>query len=641
MLAIACAMLLVGRGEMGFSSGPLVGASQLAAESKGWRLKEVVRIWIEEPCEVTSLHAAFAGSPGTAELHVWKDIDHEWPFYRFEQGMVKPVRVTCKRSDLLKWQRIKVGARPIVIENPGYLFVGLVVRERSPRLAVDAKLDHPANSRYEAYDLKTPRPKKAYWLRPSGDYAVRIQTKELPQGDKLFQDVTTQVGLGKARGKAIAWGDVDGDGWEDLLLSGTHLFRNVQGKRFEDVTSRADLGQNGFGIFADVDNDGDLDLFLAADGTVGYDRVMLNDGKGRFTESPSQIGDGWPSKSATWLDYDLDGRVDLFVANGADGLPTRNRLWRNIGKGRFVLAPVKAINGSNAPVAFNRSGVAADLDLDGRAEIAVGTLRLQPDQLWWFTNSGAADRAKNYRFDVARSPAGKITGGQGAGVAIGDLDGDARPDIWVANLMHPDWRGYEGSVLSAFFMSRGRQGFTRRAADAVGLDFDESPAAPTLADFDNDGDLDAFVGSSYHHGDFYENVGGRFRNRTHRSGIQSRRGEASAACDFDRDGRVDIAVETEGRIRLYRNVVPALNWLRVQMPAHGRSIGASVLLKHDGRWQLRQVIAGRGLGSQDTSILHFGLGKAQATEAMRVIWPGGRKAGLQAPGTNRQILINR
>jgi hypothetical protein len=641
MLALVVSAALAAPTGLSYASGPLVGSTDLgSAISSRYHVKEVVRFWLDRPCEVIELKAAFAGASGIADVHIWGDIDHQWPFYRFERDLVKPIRVTVDKKSLNQWRQLPVGKNPLIVANPGFLYVGLVYRKSRPRLAVDSKLDSPSNSRYEVYDLQTPRPAKAYWLRPSGDYAVSLRTRPLPEPKRLFQDVTTTMGLGNVQGGSIAWADVDGDGWEDLLVGGKRLFRNVQGKRFEEISSSAKLGQSAsFGVFADVDNDGDLDVFLGSGTPDRADRMMLNDGRGRFSLSTSDLNDGWPSKSATWLDYDLDGRVDLFVANGADGIPTRNRLWRNLGKGRFAPAPLKTIN--EAAPAFNRSAVAADLDLDGRSEVAVSTLRLQPDQLWWISKSSALDRARRYKFDLYRSPSGKTTGGQGAGVAVGDLDNDAKPDLWVTNLMHPDWRGHEASVLSAIFLSGGGKGFTKRDSETLGITYDESPADPTLGDFDNDGDLDVFVGSSYHRGDYYENIGGRFKNATYKSGLVTDRGESSAACDFDHDGRLDLIVCSKGKIRVYRNISPTQNWLEAKLSATGNWVGASVLLKSQSHWQLRQCISGKGLGSQDGPIVHFGLGKATRIEAIRVVWPGGRSLDIRNIDINQLIRISK
>jgi len=626
--------------QLSYASGPLVGAADLSAVSdKRFHVKEVARFWIDRPCEITGIEAAFAGNEGNTEFHVWRDIDHEWPFYRFERDLVKPFREAVSTNDLLKWRVIALGSRKLRIDNPGYVYVGVVVKPHSPTLAIDGVLDHPKFCRYEVFDTKTPRAAKAYWIRPGGDYAIKLTTETLPVEPKLFKDVTSTIGLRSARGSSVAWADIDGDGWEDLVLSGeqTQVFKNVEGKSFRDISSQCGLPPTSISIFADIDGDGDQDVFLGAENVDGADQIFVNDGKGHFKFSQS-LKDGWPTKSATWLDYDLDGKVDLFVANGADGIKTHNCLWHNEGHGKFKLSPIKQIG--NAPVSFSRSAVAADLDGDGRSEVAVGTLRLQPDQLWWIGRSSARDRAKAIHFDVARSRSGKLTGGQGAGVAIADLDGDARPDIWVANLVHPDWRGYEASVLSAFFMSHGSKLFKRKDADQMGLDFDESPADPTLADFDNDGDVDAYVGSTYHHGDYYENIGGRFRNTTYRSGIQVLRGESSAACDFDHDGRMDIvAVLDRGkRIKLYRNIASKRSWLEILLTGK-QIVGASVYVRANGKRQLRQVICGKGLGSEDSRVLHFGLQHARAVDAIEIRWPGGRYLRLGRQAINQRLAI--
>jgi hypothetical protein len=218
-------------------------------------------------------------------------------------------------------------------------------------------------------------------------------------GDGTFTNVTKRAIMYQPGGKNLAVGasDYDNDGWPDLFVANdgleAYLYRNQRNGTFSDVavTSGMALGSNGEAMagmcisFGDYDNDGQLDLFIS-DFQAAPNRVFRNDGKGLFEEVSDLVGIAEPTRQVLsfgggFLDYDNDGWLDLFIANGhvypevdhsLPGITYKqiNSLFRNSGGGRFV--EVTKVSGSGFAVPHAARGAAfADFDNDGDVDIVV------------------------------------------------------------------------------------------------------------------------------------------------------------------------------------------------------------------------------------------------------------------------------
>ena len=214
-----------------------------------------------------------------------------------------------------------------------------------------------------------------------------------------FRDVAEVLGVAKRdRGRGNAWGDFDGDGDLDLFSIGIQvphsLYRNESGAQFTDVTAAAGLGdpRGGWSATAvDYDNVGDLDLYATRDAWEGKapNSLYRNLGGLRFGEVGGEAGVGDPDDSftAAWGDVDNDGRVDLYVAEGITGGGTRNKLFVNLG-GRFENRRDRlgvAHPGKSLGVAF------ADYDGDGDLDLYAAIGGHYPGDLWpnsLYRNSG-------------------------------------------------------------------------------------------------------------------------------------------------------------------------------------------------------------------------------------------------------------
>ncbi len=426
--------------------------------------------------------------------------------------------------------------------------------------------------------------------------------------------------LRSVRSPRVAWGDYNNDGYDDLLLDGPHVLRNEQGAGFTDVTAilGADRVQGTHGgSWADIDNDGFVDLFLAY---RRGNRLYLNENGAAFRDvsaGTSSLSMAPPvlTEAAAWGDYDNDGWLDLYLANyegrGVErGFCDADQLLRNRGDGTFTDISEDAGVMVDEPLC-GRGVMWADINDDGAQDIVVANYRLDPNLVWLNTGSGMFREAGAEL--ALRGTLRHGAYGHSIGSVAGDVDNDGDLDIYTANLAHPRHLHY--SDRSKLMINQ--WGMGDAFVDAIGqsgIRFEETNADPLLADVDNDGDLDLFVTSVYR-GRFahlYLNDGsGRYTDVTWLSGIVIENGWGVAASDYDRDGDVDLVVGSDDGARLLRNDGNANHWLAIKLKSRSCNVygvGSRIRISYRDQTQMREVRAGRGTGSQDSAVAHFGLG---------------------------------
>jgi tetratricopeptide (TPR) repeat protein len=450
----------------------------------------------------------------------------------------------------------------------------------------------------------------------------------------------------------------EGHGQDARATNGDRLFRNRGGGRFEDVSQRAGIsgfpGGYGHGVAAgDYDNDGHPDLFVTRWRSYALYR---NRGDGTYEDMTVRAGLGgdrdWPT-SAAFADLDGDGDLDLYVCHymkwderetrtcadkkdptvyrclPLDFEPLPDHLFRN-DRGRFV--DVTSVSGIVDRDGRGLGVVAADLDGDGRIDLFVAN---DMTANFYFRNLGGM------RFEesaLTAGLAGNATGSYqaGMGVACGDLDGDGLIDLAVTNFYNES---------TTFFRNFG-QGFFGDQTAAIGL---AGPSRYVLGfgtaflDADNDGWLDLITANGHVHDgrpqfpwkmpvQLFRNDGrGRVADVTRQSGPAfqvPRMGRGLAAGDLDHDGRTDVVIVSQNEpVALFHNEADAGRFvaLRLEGTASNRdAVGAVVTVHGGGRARVAHRLGGGSYQSAGDPRLHFGLGAAQQIDRVDVRWPSGR-----------------
>jgi hypothetical protein len=495
----------------------------------------------------------------------------------------------------------------------------------------------------------------------------------------------------------VAFIDYDRDGWVDLFFvagtrfetppqdAGNKLYRNNRDGTFKDVTEAAGLARVAWGSGAaigDYDNDGFDDLYVTE---YGRDTLYRNTGKGEFVdvtevaglvETPAPKYPRWGA-GATFLDYDLDGDLDLFVSNYVDfdmakipkpgeesycnwkgvpvacgprGLPPgRNWLHRNNGDGTFTdvteSSGIAAARGS-----YCMTAVAADLDDDTWPDILVACD--STPSFFFRNNKDGTFSEEGIERGLALADDGREQAGMG--LALADFNLDGRLDVFKTHFAD-DTQG--------LYLNEGR-GQYRDVALAAGLGVETRVVAwgVGMPDLDNDGLPDVFfvVGGVYPDTEsvlpdypykdrrfLFRNLGGgKFEQIEQGGGAALDMRHSSRGCafaDYDNDGDVDIAVFNRNEPpSLLRNDVTGKNrWIQIKLEGTSTNrgaIGSSVTVHYDGKQQVREVTSQASFYSANDLRLHFGVGISGAVD-LAIRWPGGKTQRLSGVPTNQTVTV--
>jgi len=419
----------------------------------------------------------------------------------------------------------------------------------------------------------------------------------------------------------VAVGDIDGDGDLDVYLAkdgANRLFRNEGSSTFADVTGLspdvADLGDAEGVAFGDVDNDGDLDLYLSNFGTAN--KLFRNEGGGLYVDATSlapDLGDSGDGEGVAFADVDKDGDLDLYLAKFSG---QANKLFRNEGGGLFVDAT--AVSG---PVGDTGDGVSvafADVNGDGALDLCVGNFG-GANKL--YVNNGVGV------FADATAASGLGDTNDGAGLAFGDYDNDGDLDLYLANF----------GQANRLFRNEGGGVFVDATSAGCTLGDAGNGTGVVCGDYDNDGDLDLYLANSGQPNLLFRNEGsGLFVDATAANPPLGDAGQSRGTVlgDFDRDGDLDVYVANFDDVnKLYRNEagVYTNHWLHVDLegrikgqPAYrSNGVGARIHLTAGGVTQTREVAAGSGHLSMNSLTAEFGLGCETHVQALEIVWPSG------------------
>lgn len=544
---------------------------------------------------------------------------------------------------------------------------------------------------------------------PSQPSDLSVSPEESPTvtHDIQLVDVTKATGItfehfdgGSGEGYIVEAGtaglalfDYDQDGWIDIYflnggaLQGTELetppknalYRNNGDWTFTDVTDSAGVGDTGHGMgvaAGDFDNDGDEDLYI---NNFGPNVFYRNNGDGTFsdvTEQTGTVNGNQFGAGVCFFDMDVDGDLDLYVANYVDFTydnhvpivieghsfkagpqyyqPITDTLYRNNGDGTFT--DVSESSGIASVPGPSMGIIATDYDEDGDLDVFVCNDN-RPNYLWQNDGTGkfqevAVITGVAYDFDGKRNAS--------MGVDCGDYDNDGRIDIFLT-----DWQ----SEMPVLYRNLGGGLFedvtsTARITNEL---FPHVHWGTGLVDFDNDGDKDLFVACG--HFDEIEKIDDRTTKKVHNylllnqggglfadisatagsgmSVVESSRG--AAFDDLDNDGDIDVVVlNSAAPPTILRNDSSSENnWLRVRLqdPQGNRyGIGSRITVRRDDQeTQVAEVYCGRGYQSDYGREVTFGLGKSKSTIEVDVRWPDNHseRFKIDAEHINKRLILQR
>ena len=450
-----------------------------------------------------------------------------------------------------------------------------------------------------------------------------------------FTDVTSKSGIDHCGwGFGAAVGDYDNDGKDDLYityLDGAVLYRNNGDGTFSDVTAKAGVGNSGrwgtSAAFGDYDNDGHLDLYVAnyVDLDINHlpefgqgpfcqyrgigvscgprglkgarDRLYHNNGDGTFTDVTEKLNldpGSYYGLGVMWLDYDLDGCLDLYVADDS----TPSMLYHGDCKGGFTEV------GAQAGVAYSGDGReqagmgidSADYDNDGWPDIAKANFSDDTNNLFHNDHNGEfTDLAGPAGFGPISIPF------LGFGLKFLDADNDGWPDVFIAN-------GHVNPQVDQH---------------TFGVTYAQRPF-------------------------LFHNLGnGKFEELGRRAGIPFTRryvGRGAVTADFLNDGKLDILVNVldSSPVLLRNQSAHSGHWLRIKtigVRSNRDGFGARVEVKSAGLTQSAEVRANSSFESASDYRLHFGLGAATYVDAITIHWPSGTVDRLGRQNSDQEIAV--
>ena len=522
-------------------------------------------------------------------------------------------------------------------------------------------------------------------------------------------------------GAGVALADIDGDGDDDVYfcnqLGPNRLFRNNGDGTFVDATTSVIAMADRISVcavFNDVDNDGDQDLFVTS--TRGGNAMFRNDGTGTFTDVTKESGLELVahSQGAAFFDADRDGDLDLLVTNtarwtfgrasprqkyyegAADLLKLvespieHNVYYRNKGDGTFE----NATAGSGLKgVGWGGDIAVFDYDEDDDFDVFVTNM---------FGRSALYRNDGGTFTDVTRATLGKTPWGT-VGARAFDYDGDGRLDLFLVDMHSDMWCQPETDPGQVEEKKKYKAIFGRRMEDPTfnkkmegyyaqkmkvpyadvffgnglyrnlgGGRFEETsdkagvetwwPWGIAAADFDNDGDVDAFLPTGMGYPFFFwrnymlvNNGDGTFTDRAVETGVEPppggpvlgeiggkpavRSSRAAAVADLDGDGRLDLVVNNfNDKPYVYRNDWPQRAWVAFRLEGTGKSnrdaIGAVIRIQAGGKSYVRLLQAAGGYLAQSSKTVHFGLGDAKRIDRCQIQWPSGRRHLIITPKIN-------
>jgi hypothetical protein len=540
----------------------------------------------------------------------------------------------------------------------------------------------------------TPAPRAKLSGLPFDASLIDVAAKAGLTAPVIYGGVASNAYILEAIGCGAAFFDYDNDGWLDiLLLSGTRwggapavttnrLYRNNRDGTFTDVTAKSGLTRTGWACgvtVADYNNDGFEDIFITY---WGHNVLYRNNGDGTFTDVTREAGlfgdaSRW-STGCTFVDYDRDGKLDLFVSRylqfdpdkipaagkspacefkgvpvncGPRGLqPETHSLYHNNGDGTFTDVSARA-GIASATGSYGLTAVAADFNDDGWPDIYVACD--STPSLLFLNNHDGTFKEAGLEMGVALNEDGREQAGMGLG--IGDFDLDGQLDILKTHFTEDTPALYRNQLKAGF------ADLTIRAG--LGVETRYISWGAGIVDLDNNGLPDLFwvTGSVYPEVEkklpqypyrtppvLFRNLGGRrFEELFTEAGPGMSAVHSSRGCafgDFDNDGDVDILIVNlnEPPTLLRNDLKGNGHWIKVKLvgvKSNRSAIGSRVTVKYGEHVQAQEVLAQSSYLSVNDPRLHFGLGGVSVVD-LDVRWPDGRRQSFTRIQADQLVTIN-
>ncbi|HAK53706.1 MAG TPA: CRTAC1 family protein [Gammaproteobacteria bacterium] len=502
--------------------------------------------------------------------------------------------------------------------------------------------------------------------------------------DEDITDADISVRMIATNGAAA--GDYDNDGDIDVFIvrgnfGANQLYRNDGGLTFTDVAEEAGVALLGPGestsrqsgpTFADVDGDGDLDLFMR--GVKEESVLMRNDGDGTFTDATNEAGLLFLRRhgmSSAFGDYDMDGDLDLVTTHWGspqdrDDPGDTEHLWRNDTEGDNIaftsVSELAQISPSIAqlpdPNAFRYdtdrtfTPTFARIDDDRFPDLLMVA---DFNQTQYFHNNGDGTFENSTDVEV-------FVDGNGMGSAVGDYDNDGDLDWFVSSILHPSDDPMPNTVLSELGnrLYQNHQGVFTDVTDEAGVADGGWGWGACFIDFENDGDLDIYHTNGWQEEvltlrDFPEHEGyqmdagrafvnqsdGTFVEQAETLGLHdTEMGRGVVCADFDNDGDTDILLLADGPT-LWRNDESGNEYLKVRLigtAPNTEAAGARISLSSENTNQIREISIGSNFLSQNPAIQLFGLGSDTSAD-ITVSWPDGSETVMTDVASGQTLEI--
>ena len=489
--------------------------------------------------------------------------------------------------------------------------------------------------------------------------AEENSTSELP----VFTESEDATGIFSTGvlGQTAVWGDYDGDGWQDLLISNTdrerttrrprrsrkdrmkpepiksinstkkkkiYLFRNDSGLKFSDVAYISGLPNEMIktAAWADFDNDGFTDLALTSIRSSSPPVLYKNQNGSSFIDISQEAGitkQGVTSRKVVWTDYDRDGRLDLFVPGNESSY-----LYRNQGDGTFGEESLRA------GITVQGNGLAAvffDADNDSWPDLF---LAMGGYNKFYINNGDGTFTDSSQHSGLEGAPFW-----QTSSVCAGDYNADGYLDLYITNIGKARRNALYKNNKDGTFSDVTWQTGTRDLGDG---------RTCAWIDFDADGRLDLFTTNHTWSNKMFRNLGkGVFKDTAEEVNLTKPIDVFAATWgDYDRDGFLDVYINGHIGNSLKRNEGNSNNSLTLKLVGDGllsnlSAIGARVELSTPLGTQIQEVSGGRGGTEQDMLPLYFGLGEHTKAD-INVIWPSGKECSFNdvSVTSGREFQIN-